>query len=63
VQSVNGLGPRATGLVALTRTGLVQDVIAQVITPEPSVSLTVGCGLLALGALLKRRSGVHRLRQ
>lgn len=54
LSSLNGKGPKATGLYALTAVGS-QDVIVQYATPEPVEALTTGLGLIALGLMLRRK--------
>jgi hypothetical protein len=58
LSSLDGTGPRATDLYALTAIG-VQDVIVRA-TPEPVSFVTTGAALIGAAVVLRRRRGVGR---
>jgi hypothetical protein len=58
LSSLDGTGPRATDLYALTAIG-VQDVIVRA-TPEPVTFVSTGAALIGVALIRRRRRGVRR---
>jgi hypothetical protein len=59
LSALNGTGPRASGLYAMTNVG-AQDIIVQLATavPEPVESTTTGIALIALIMMWRRRQAM-----
>jgi hypothetical protein len=59
LSALDGTGPRADGLYAMTAVG-AQDIVVQVTSPapEPVESATTGIALIALVMMWRRRSVV-----